>query len=47
MTPIKFIVSARDLVLWRKIFINPRGWNKVHVIKLDGYNATVENGEKL
>lgn len=33
--------------MWRKISINPRRWNKVHVIKLDGYNATVDNGEKL
>jgi hypothetical protein len=47
MTLIKLIVSARNLVLWRKISIKPRGWNKVHVIKLDGYNATVDNGEKL
>jgi hypothetical protein len=47
MTLIKFIVSARNLVLWRRISIKPRRWNKVHVIKLDGYNATTENGEKL
>lgn len=47
MTLIKFMVSARNLVLWRKISINPSGWNKMHVIKLNGYNATTENGEKL
>lgn len=47
MTLIKFIVSARNLALWRKISINPSGWNKMHVIKLNGYNATTENGEKL
>lgn len=33
--------------MWRKISINPSVWNKMHVIKLNGYNATTENGEKL
>lgn len=33
--------------MWRKTSINPSGWNKMHVIKLNGYNATTENGEKL
>ena len=33
--------------MWRKISINPSGCNKMHIIKLNGYNATVDNGEKL
>ena len=43
----KIYSLSKELGLVEKISINSRGWNKVHVIKLDGYNATVDNGEKL
>ena len=43
----KIYSLCKELGLAEKNLYKSEGRNKVHVIKLDGYNATVENGEKL